>query len=66
MSDDEGSVFMAGFFICFLLSLLVFLGYIFAKDGWSKDEAVKHKAAEYYLDTNNVRQFRWLDEKEGE
>jgi len=30
-------------------------------------EAIKHHAAEYYLDSNNERQFRWLDEpKKGE
>lgn len=27
-----------------------------------KDMAVKHKAAEYYLDSNHDRQWHWLDE----
>jgi hypothetical protein len=32
-----------------------------------RSEAVKHHAAEYYLDSNNNRQWRWLDEpKKGE
>lgn len=33
---------------------------------WEKEriqnEAVKHHAAEYYLDENHARQFRWLAE----
>ncbi len=28
-----------------------------------RSESVKHHAAEYYLDANHDRQFRWLDEK---
>lgn len=28
-----------------------------------KDRAVEHGAAEYYLDENHERQFRWLDER---
>jgi hypothetical protein len=34
---------------------------------YMRDEAVKHHAAEYYLDANNDRQWRWLDDpKKGE
>lgn len=55
------------------LSLLILFGFLLISFGvfsiaevvnsnW-RQEAVKHHGAEYYLDQNHERQWRWLDEK---
>ncbi len=39
-----------------------FFGHLFTSHYW-KNEAISHKAAVYYIDSNNNKSFRWNDEE---
>lgn len=63
MNGEEDSPL--GCLVIFLIGGLI-AGYLMGRDfnveQW-KQEAVSHGAAEFYLDQDNKRQWRWLDEK---
>ena len=51
--------------VLILLFLAAFCAYMAGSGSAASDfrnEAVKHGAAEYYLDANNEKQFRWNGE----
>jgi len=48
----------------FILLNFAAIGAIKVANNYWRSEAVRHHAAEYYLDANHVRQWRWIDEKE--
>lgn len=50
-----------GIFLMFVgLFFGMFIGICLADDVWH-NKAVKHNKAEYYLDNNNNRQWRWKE-----
>ena len=57
---------------CFVIAVLVgiacfCIGFVVGSNRTEsrlRSEAVNHNAAEFYLDANHVRQWRWLDAKE--
>lgn len=60
--DDAIELVISGFILGVMVSVLVSIVVFDSAATW-KSEAVKHGAAEYYLDKYHNKQFRWLDEE---
>jgi len=63
MSDESIAVwasFIIGVLIATFLTLLFFHGSIFHRNA-ARGEAIEIGVAEYYLDENNDKQFRWKE-----
>lgn len=63
-SDSAGCLAAIGILLALFAAFMVggSIAHDGTENGW-RDKAVSHHAAEYYLDANHNRQFRWLDEE---
>ena len=59
MSHSEINAFWVGFLAGVVALVLIFLGIGFTREAFWHNEAVKSGHAEYYLDENFNKQWRW-------
>lgn len=63
MSHEENDAFFIGVTLTLIVMIILMGMVIDYKRNSMQDEAVKAKVAEYYLDENNEKQFRYKESK---
>lgn len=63
MSKGDENFFIVLLVVCCLSALSFLFGRISGR-GYMRDTAVSEQHAEYYLDKDNEKQWRWIDHSE--